>query len=112
MTQYTARLLNAIASLCEGDHHYRASHLHLTTSCYCLYASLCVAGRSYLATNADLMRNLMDHLRAQSTDALTRENVLGCLQKLSLRLVNLNTDVINVFGTSLFCVVDVNCSRL
>ena len=42
-------------------------------------------GRSYLAQNADLMRALMDNLRSEDKDSLTRENVLGCLQKLSLR---------------------------
>ena len=44
-----------------------------------------VVGRSYLAQNPLLMRSLMDNLRADDRDSLTRENVLGCLQKLSLR---------------------------
>ncbi|KAI0215308.1 LisH domain-containing protein ARMC9 [Lamellibrachia satsuma] len=57
--QYAARLFNAFASLCDG--------------------------RSYLAQNPHLMRSLMDNLRADDRDSLTRENVLGCLQKLSLR---------------------------
>ena len=42
-------------------------------------------GRSYLANNADLMRGLMDNLRSDDRDSLMRENVLDCLQKLSLR---------------------------
>ena len=50
-----------------------------------LSRELCCVGRSYLAHNADLMRALMDNLRAEDSDSLTRENVLGCLQKLSLR---------------------------
>ncbi|KAK2175425.1 hypothetical protein NP493_733g00009 [Ridgeia piscesae] len=57
--QYAARLFNAFASLCDG--------------------------RTYLAQNPHLMRSLMDNLRADDRDSLTRENVLGCLQKLSLR---------------------------
>lgn len=57
--QYSARLVNAFASLCEG--------------------------RTYLATNPDLLRGLMDNLRAEDKDSITRENVLGALQKLSLR---------------------------
>lgn len=42
-------------------------------------------GRTYLATNPDLLRGLMDNLRAEDKDSITRENVLGALQKLSLR---------------------------
>ncbi|XP_067659253.1 lisH domain-containing protein ARMC9-like [Haliotis asinina] len=57
--QYTARLFNAFASLSVG--------------------------RSYLALNSELMPSLMDNLRSEDKDSLTREMILGALQKLSLR---------------------------
>ena len=44
-----------------------------------------VTGRSYLALNSDLMPALMDNLRSEDKDSLTREMILGALQKLSLR---------------------------
>ncbi|XP_064642056.1 lisH domain-containing protein ARMC9-like isoform X2 [Lineus longissimus] len=57
--QYIARLFNAFASLCPG--------------------------RTYLSLNSDLLRGLMSNLRSEDKDSITRENVLGALQKLSLR---------------------------
>ncbi|XP_074654207.1 lisH domain-containing protein ARMC9-like isoform X2 [Tubulanus polymorphus] len=57
--EYIARLFNAFASLNQG--------------------------RSYLSLNSDLLKALMDNLRAETKDSLTRENILGALQKLSLR---------------------------
>ena len=63
--QYTARLFNAFASLCEG--------------------------RSHLSQNPDLLRSLMQNLKADHRDSLTRENVLGTLQKLSLRYTDKQT---------------------
>lgn len=57
--QYTARLFNAFASLCRG--------------------------RTYLSQNENLLKALMDNLKADDRDSITRENVLGALQKLSLR---------------------------
>ncbi|ELU06099.1 hypothetical protein CAPTEDRAFT_181527 [Capitella teleta] len=57
--QYTARLFNAFASLCEG--------------------------RSYLSRNVSLLRSLMVNLQLEESDELARENALGCMQKLSLR---------------------------
>ncbi|XP_070560992.1 lisH domain-containing protein ARMC9-like isoform X4 [Ptychodera flava] len=57
--QYTARLFNAFASLSEG--------------------------RSYLAKNALLLPELHETLQSEDRDSITRENVLGALQKLSLK---------------------------
>ncbi|KAM8888674.1 lisH domain-containing protein ARMC9 isoform 1-T5 [Synchiropus picturatus] len=57
--QYTARLINAFASLAEG--------------------------RVYLAQIPILLKLLMETLRQEDRDSLTRENVLVALQKLSLR---------------------------
>ncbi|XP_042313330.1 lisH domain-containing protein ARMC9 [Sceloporus undulatus] len=57
--QYTARLINAFASLAEGRH--------------------------YLSQNPRLLRMLEERLKAEDKYSLTRENVLGALQKLSLR---------------------------
>ncbi|XP_070609909.1 lisH domain-containing protein ARMC9 [Erythrolamprus reginae] len=57
--QYTARLINAFASLAEG--------------------------RLYLSQNPRLLRMLEGRLKAEDKFSLTRENVLGALQKLSLR---------------------------
>ncbi|XP_069068960.1 lisH domain-containing protein ARMC9 [Pleurodeles waltl] len=57
--QYAARLINAFASLAEG--------------------------RLYLSQNPRLIRALEETLKAEDKDSVTRENVLGALQKLSLR---------------------------
>ncbi|NXG46236.1 ARMC9 protein, partial [Psilopogon haemacephalus] len=57
--QYMARLINAFASLAEG--------------------------RVYLSQNAELLQMLEERLKAEDKDSLTRENVLGALQKFSLR---------------------------
>ncbi|XP_077204193.1 lisH domain-containing protein ARMC9 [Paroedura picta] len=57
--QYTARLINAFASLAEG--------------------------RLYLSQNLRVLRLLEERLKTEEKDPLTRENVLGALQKLSLR---------------------------
>ncbi|XP_058044626.1 lisH domain-containing protein ARMC9 isoform X2 [Ahaetulla prasina] len=57
--QYTARLINGFASLAEG--------------------------RLYLSQNPRLLRMLEGRLKAEDKFSLTRENVLGALQKLSLR---------------------------
>ncbi|XP_051873908.1 lisH domain-containing protein ARMC9 isoform X2 [Pristis pectinata] len=57
--QYTARLINGFASL---------SH-----------------GRTYLAQNMALLKILEETLETEEEDSITRENVLGALQKLSLR---------------------------
>uniref|UniRef100_A0A8D2KSW9 LisH domain-containing protein ARMC9 n=1 Tax=Varanus komodoensis TaxID=61221 RepID=A0A8D2KSW9_VARKO len=57
--QYTARLVNAFASLAEG--------------------------RLYLSQNPRLLRMLEERLKAEDKYSLTRENVMGALQKLSLR---------------------------
>lgn len=57
--QYTARLINAFASLTDG--------------------------RVYLSQNPHLLRSLEETLKGEDKDSITRENVLGCLQKLSLR---------------------------
>jgi hypothetical protein len=37
--------------------------------------------------NGDLVTALLTCLQTETKDALTRDNALGCLQKLSLRLV-------------------------
>ncbi|NXF94334.1 ARMC9 protein, partial [Eubucco bourcierii] len=57
--QYMARLINAFASLAEG--------------------------RVYLSQNPTLLQMLEERLKAEDKDSLTRENVLGALQKFSLR---------------------------
>ncbi|XP_056421533.1 lisH domain-containing protein ARMC9 isoform X2 [Hyla sarda] len=57
--QYTARLINAFASLADG--------------------------RVYLSQNPHLLHSLEETLKREDKDSITRENVLGCLQKLSLR---------------------------
>ncbi|XP_078267013.1 lisH domain-containing protein ARMC9 isoform X3 [Rhinoraja longicauda] len=57
--QYAARLINGFASL---------SH-----------------GRTYLAQNMVLLKVLEETLETEEEDSITRENVLGALQKLSLR---------------------------
>ncbi|XP_013396944.1 lisH domain-containing protein ARMC9 isoform X2 [Lingula anatina] len=57
--QYTARLFNALASLCQG--------------------------RTYLSTSSSLLGHMIETLRSEEKDSITRENVLGALQKLSLR---------------------------
>ncbi|XP_077011527.1 lisH domain-containing protein ARMC9 isoform X1 [Tamandua tetradactyla] len=57
--QYMARLVNAFASLAEG--------------------------RLYLAQNMKVLRMLEERLKEEDKDIITRENVLGALQKFSLR---------------------------
>uniref|UniRef100_A0A8C8S0W5 LisH domain-containing protein ARMC9 n=1 Tax=Pelusios castaneus TaxID=367368 RepID=A0A8C8S0W5_9SAUR len=57
--EYMTRLINAFASLAEG--------------------------RLYLSQNPKLLRVLEERLKAEDKDSLTRENVLGALQKFSLR---------------------------
>ncbi|NXB25757.1 ARMC9 protein, partial [Rhagologus leucostigma] len=57
--QYMARLINAFASLIEG--------------------------RAYLSQNPTLLQMLEDRLKAEDKDSFTWENVLGALQKFSLR---------------------------
>ncbi|NXY53783.1 ARMC9 protein, partial [Callaeas wilsoni] len=57
--QYMARLINAFASLTEG--------------------------RVYLSQNPTLLQMLEDRLKAEDKDSLTWDNVLGALQKFSLR---------------------------
>ncbi|XP_076879976.1 lisH domain-containing protein ARMC9 isoform X2 [Brachyhypopomus gauderio] len=60
--QYLARLINAFASLSEG--------------------------RMYLSQVPSLLRLLVDCLHTEKKDSVTRENVLGAVQKLSLRRVH------------------------
>ncbi|XP_054978526.1 lisH domain-containing protein ARMC9 isoform X2 [Sorex araneus] len=57
--QYMARLLNAFASLAEG--------------------------RLYLSQSPTVLRMLEERLKEEDKDLITRENVLGALQKFSLR---------------------------
>ncbi|XP_067254605.1 lisH domain-containing protein ARMC9 isoform X4 [Chanodichthys erythropterus] len=57
--QYMARLINAFASLCDG--------------------------RMYLSQIPCLLRFLLDCLKTEEKESVTRENVLAALQKLSLR---------------------------
>ncbi|XP_072030947.1 lisH domain-containing protein ARMC9-like isoform X2 [Amphiura filiformis] len=57
--QYNARLFNAFASL--------------------------TAGRNYLGKNGKLIGTLQKALQSEEKDSITRENVLGTLQKLSLK---------------------------
>ncbi|KAL7855352.1 hypothetical protein SRHO_G00175420 [Serrasalmus rhombeus] len=63
--QYTARLINAFASLSEG--------------------------RMYLSQLPPLLKLLVDCLQTEEKDSVARENVLGALQKLSLRRVHQST---------------------
>uniref|UniRef100_A0A452HSL8 LisH domain-containing protein ARMC9 n=1 Tax=Gopherus agassizii TaxID=38772 RepID=A0A452HSL8_9SAUR len=76
--QYVARLVNAFASLAEG--------------------------RLYLSQNPKLLRVLEERLKDEDKDSLTRENVLGALQKFSLRRA-LQTAMIN--DGLIFWLVDV-----
>uniref|UniRef100_A0A6Q2YS92 LisH domain-containing protein ARMC9 n=1 Tax=Esox lucius TaxID=8010 RepID=A0A6Q2YS92_ESOLU len=57
--QYMARLINALASLSEG--------------------------RAYLSQVPSVLLVLLESLKTEEKDSLSRENVLGALQKLSLR---------------------------
>ncbi|KAK2501252.1 hypothetical protein MC885_017205 [Smutsia gigantea] len=57
--QYMAQLINAFASLAEG--------------------------RLYLSQNTKVLRMLEERLKEEDKDTVTRENVLGALQKFSLR---------------------------
>ncbi|XP_064228963.1 lisH domain-containing protein ARMC9 isoform X4 [Aotus nancymaae] len=57
--QYMARLINAFASLAKG--------------------------RLYLAQNTKVLRMLEGRLKEEDKDIITRENILGALQKFSLR---------------------------
>ncbi|XP_076134766.1 lisH domain-containing protein ARMC9 isoform X2 [Alosa pseudoharengus] len=57
--QYMARLINAFASLSDG--------------------------RMYLSQIPSLLKILLDSMKTEEKDSLTRENLLGALQKLSLR---------------------------
>ena len=41
-----------------------------------------------MSHNEELLRALVENLRAEDRDTITRENVLGALQKLSLRYDN------------------------
>ena len=50
-----------------------------------LYTEWYFSGRTYLAQNQDLFKGLMENLRSEDKDSITREMVLGALQKLSLR---------------------------
>ncbi|XP_062868784.1 lisH domain-containing protein ARMC9 isoform X2 [Trichomycterus rosablanca] len=60
--EYTARLINAFASLSEG--------------------------RGYLSQSFSLLKLLVESLKSEEKDSVSRENVLGALQKLSLRRVH------------------------
>ncbi|XP_048780647.2 lisH domain-containing protein ARMC9-like isoform X2 [Ostrea edulis] len=57
------------------------------------FASLC-AGRTYLAQNQELFKALLDNLHSEERESITREMVLGALQKLSLRR-NLQSSMID-----------------
>ncbi|XP_077998887.1 lisH domain-containing protein ARMC9-like isoform X2 [Glandiceps talaboti] len=57
--QYIARLFNAFASLAEG--------------------------RTYIAKNVNVLPVLQETLQSEDKDSITRENILGALQKLSLK---------------------------
>ncbi len=59
--QYLVRLINTLASLNHG--------------------------RSYLASNQDLIKNMHFVLRNEKEDTITKQNLLAALQKLSLRFV-------------------------
>lgn len=48
-------------------------------------SSLFAPGRAYLSQNPTLLQMLEDRLKAEDKDSLTWENVLGALQKFSLR---------------------------
>uniref|UniRef100_A0A8C4YKE3 Armadillo repeat containing 9 n=1 Tax=Gopherus evgoodei TaxID=1825980 RepID=A0A8C4YKE3_9SAUR len=67
-------------------------------------SSLFAPGRLYLSQNPKLLRVLEERLKAEDKDSLTRENVLGALQKFSLRRA-LQTAMIN--DGLIFWLVDV-----
>lgn len=50
-----------------------------------LYLFTLTVGRTYLSQNGELLRTLVDSLKMEDDDTIARENVLGTLQKLSLR---------------------------
>ena len=66
---------------------YTVEHYIVCAKCN---TTSCVAGRTYLAGNQDLFKGLMDNLRSEDRDSITREMVLGALQKLSLRWVDMH----------------------
>lgn len=52
----------------------------------CLFSSIIAhPGRMYLSMIPSLLRFLLDCLRTEEKESVTRENVLAALQKLSLR---------------------------
>ncbi|KAK6177323.1 hypothetical protein SNE40_015447 [Patella caerulea] len=55
-----------------------------TARLYNAFASLCV-GRTYLSSNPELTPALLANLHSEDKDSITREMILGALQKLSLR---------------------------
>jgi hypothetical protein len=47
--------------------------------------TLFIKGRSYLASNLELVKTMQAALRKEKEDNFTRKNLLAALQKLSLR---------------------------
>ena len=78
--EYTARIFNTFASLSTG--HSDRFCVLLTDLLY-----FYVLGRSYLCHYTPLIGVLHEVLVQEESDTAVRQNVLGTLQKLSLRLV-------------------------
>lgn len=53
--------------------------------CWWFDSNLSSLGRLYLSQIPSLLRTLLDSLKTEEKDSLSRENVLGALEKLSLR---------------------------
>ena len=62
--------------------------LMLASHCYIEAFTLYLTGRQYLSQNGNLVKSLLLNLRNGKGDAVCQENILGCLQKLSLRYVD------------------------
>lgn len=58
---------------------------HKLISWHLFFHHLFAPGRVYLSQNPMLLQMLEERLKAEDKDSLTRENVLGALQKFSLR---------------------------
>lgn len=47
--------------------------------------SFCLQGRAYLSQNSLVVEILIDEVRKEQDECITRENFVGALQKMSLR---------------------------
>jgi hypothetical protein len=61
------------------------AHINLVLYIFPVFISGTLLGRLYLAQNTKVLRMLEGRLKEEDKDVITRENVLGALQKFSLR---------------------------